>query len=118
MKARIKETGEIINIAEYAIVKLDKCDSYGNPIEMPFESVEILQDKSDDIDWEQRHYDLAKNFTAVMLGRLKKYIANYNCCSSDVNPYRVMAEIAVKTSDALIAELKKGEQNDNTGAER
>ena len=110
MKARIKETGEVINIAEYSIVVLDKCDSYGTPIEMSFEDVEILQDKSDDIDWEQRHYDLAKNFTAVMLGRLKetKFIANSNCCRPDVNPYRLMAEIAVKTADALIEELKKG----------
>ena len=29
MKARIKKTGEIINIADYAKVTLDKCDSWG-----------------------------------------------------------------------------------------
>ena len=34
MKARIKETGEIINISDYARVTLDKCDSYGSPIEL------------------------------------------------------------------------------------
>ncbi len=50
MKARIKKTGEIINIAEYARVVLDVCDSYGNPLELWFDEVEILQDKSDDID--------------------------------------------------------------------
>ena len=32
MKARIKETGEIINISDYARVTLDKCDSYGTSI--------------------------------------------------------------------------------------
>ena len=30
MKARIKKTGEIINIAEYAKVVLESCDSYGD----------------------------------------------------------------------------------------
>ena len=61
MKARIKETGEIINISDYARVTLDKCDSYGNPIELSFDEVEILQERSDNIDWEQRRYELAKS---------------------------------------------------------
>ena len=51
MKVRVKETGEIINIADYARVTLDKCDSYGNPIELSFDDVEILQEMSDNIDW-------------------------------------------------------------------
>lgn len=34
MKARIRKTGEIINIANYAKVTLDQCDSWGNPIEL------------------------------------------------------------------------------------
>ena len=34
MKARIRKTGEIINIANYAKVMLDQCDSWGNPIEL------------------------------------------------------------------------------------
>ena len=46
MKVRVKETGEIINIADYARVTLDKCDSYGNPIELSFDDVEILQEMS------------------------------------------------------------------------
>lgn len=61
MKARIKETGEIINISDYARVTLDKCDSYGSPIELSFDEVEILQERSDNIDWEQRRYELAKS---------------------------------------------------------
>lgn len=50
MKARVKATGEIINIADYARVRLDRCDSYGNPIELSFDEVEILQERSDNID--------------------------------------------------------------------
>lgn len=61
MKARIKKTGEIINVAEYAKVVLDSCDSYGDPLELGFDEVEILQDKSDNIDWEQRMFEIAKD---------------------------------------------------------
>ena len=39
MKAKIKATGEIINIASYAKITLDKCDSYGTPIEVRPEDV-------------------------------------------------------------------------------
>ena len=65
MKAKIKATGEIINIDEYAEVELELCDSYGNPIRYGFDEVEILQDESDDIDWEQRRFELVKT---AMLG--------------------------------------------------
>ena len=34
MKVRIKATGEIVKLSEYAKITLDMCDSYGNPIEM------------------------------------------------------------------------------------
>lgn len=117
MKARIKETGEIINIAEYARVALDKCDSYGNPIEIGFDEVEILQEKSNDIDWEQRRYELAKDFTATLLGRLNydPFTAHLNCCCSDgepVKPYSNIARIAVSVTDALIAELKKTKEEE------
>lgn len=44
MKARIIATGEIINIAEYAKVTLDRCDSFGDPIELPFNEVEIINE--------------------------------------------------------------------------
>lgn len=67
MKARIKETGEIINISDYARVTLDKCDSYGSPIELSFDEVEILQERSDNIDWEQRRYEIAKSMMAAFL---------------------------------------------------
>ena len=42
MKARIKATGEIVNLASYATITLDKCDSLGNPIELKPEEVELL----------------------------------------------------------------------------
>ncbi len=52
MKARIKKTGELVNIADYARIALDQCDSWGNPIELKPEDVELVQETSDsNIDW-------------------------------------------------------------------
>lgn len=93
MKARIKKTGEIINIANYAKVTLDQCDSYGNPIELGFDEVEILQEPKSDIDWEQRRYEIARECTASLM-RIE-ITSEY------------AAKISVEQADALIAELKK-----------
>lgn len=59
MKARIKATGEIINIADSATVTLDVCNEFGNPIEKKFDEVEILQDEesSNPINWEARKWE-------------------------------------------------------------
>jgi hypothetical protein len=46
MKAKIKKTGEIMNIASDAEVILNACDRYGNPIKLGFDDVEILEEKS------------------------------------------------------------------------
>jgi hypothetical protein len=97
MKARIKKTGEIINIAEYAKVELESCDSYGIPIEYGFDEVEILQDKSDDIDWEQRRFELVKT---AMLGLMAGHHTIYDAGK--------LPSVAINYADALIVELKKG----------
>lgn len=44
MRAGIKNTGEILNIADYATITLDNHDSYGNPIEVKPEEIELIQD--------------------------------------------------------------------------
>ena len=102
MKARIKETGEIINISDYARVTLDKCDSYGSPIELSFDEVEILQERSDNIDWEQRRYELAKS---AIQGRLSNQYGDVLVGERD---FEEVAVSSVEFADALIAELKKG----------
>ncbi len=102
MKARIKKTGEIINIASYAKVTLDLCDSYGNPMELGFDEVEILQEPTSDIDWEQRRYEIAKDMMAA-------FLSNYSDNIHSGNPDE-QAKWAVVFADALIAELKKGGQ--------
>lgn len=110
MKARIKKTGEIINIANYAKVTLDQCDNWGNPIELGFDEVEILQEPTSGIDWEQRRYEIANNCINGILGNDEMVdLANdaglkRNCRDIPTN----VAKMAVAFADALIAELKKG----------
>ncbi len=111
MKARIKETGEIINISDYARVTLDKCDSYGSPIELSFDEVEILQERSDNIDWEQRRYELAK---AAMQGILSdEEEVGYACSEAtykENEKYTIpvaVARFAAACADALVEELKQ-----------
>ncbi len=52
MKAKIKKTGEIVNIAEWAKIALDKCDSWGNTIELRPEEVELIQEPTEDEHWQ------------------------------------------------------------------
>ena len=98
MKARVKATGEIINIADYARVTLDKCDSYGDPIELSFDEVEILQERSDNIDWEQRRYELAK---AAMQGFCSN--SHEQVMNASLN---MTVEWSLGFADALIKKLK------------
>ena len=84
-----------MNIAEYATVKFDACDSYGSPIEKHFEEVEILQEKTSDdgIDWEQRRYEIARE---LMKANLDTYATREH-----------LVKWCVESADALIEELKK-----------
>lgn len=104
MKARIKKTGEIINIANYAKVTLDKCDSYGNPIELGFDEVEILKEPTSDIDWEQRRYEIAKS-------ALQGFCANSEPSIAQGTTFQQITGWSIEIADILIAELKKGGSN-------
>lgn len=103
MKARIKKTGEVVNIADYAKVTLDRCDSWGNPLEYPLDEVEIIEERADDIDWEQRRYEIAKEMLTVIFQETKEYSS-----SGGISDYHDIPKLAVDYADILIAELKKG----------
>lgn len=98
MKAKIKKTGEIINI-EYSQIVLEKCDSYGNPISISLEDVELIPDVKEDnfpkIDWEQRKYELAKAAMIAMLG------------GEPISRGEVAADRIVGIANNIIEELKK-----------
>lgn len=98
MKARIKATGEIVKLAEYARITLDMCDSYGNPIELKPEGVELISDDNGDTsttDWNQVRVQASIGAMQVILGK------------NNYDTYKDIAEQAVGYADALIKELKK-----------
>ena len=114
MKAKLKKTGEIINIADYARVVLDKCDSYGNPIEVGLDEVSYLCDDdglilgmpkftpskilevNDITDWQQVRINAA---IAAMQGLL----STEKFCDS---PDSFITNNAIELADALIQRLK------------
>lgn len=98
MKARIKATGEIVNLAEYAKITLDFCDSYGNPIELKPEDIELISDNNGDTsttDWNQVRVQASIGAMQVILGK------------NNYDTYKDIAELAVGYADALVKELKK-----------
>ena len=99
MKAKIKDTGEVVDVHWEGNLDawLGKLPS-GRFREFKERELEFLE--TNNIDWEQRHYEIAKDIMAAFLS---------NSCS-DIhtgNPDE-QAKYAVMFADALIAELKKG----------
>ena len=96
MKARIKKTGEIVNIAEYATITLDAHDSWGNPIEMKPEYIELIQETGEDEHWQGVRERAA-------IAALNGLLSN----PSNDGSFEDFAKDAVSCADALIEELKK-----------
>lgn len=99
MKARIKATGEIVEVEDLyddgtALVK----DRYFKVSELDFfEDFEA-------IDWEQRRYEIAKSAMQGMLAHSTRYRPR----NPNMNWHNAIAEEAKELADALIKELKKG----------
>ena len=99
MKARIKKTGEIVNLAEYATITLDSHDSWGNPIEVKPEEVELIQEPTEDEHWQ----DVRERAAIAAMGQLIGMGRDdgYKYSPSEVANY------AVVYANELIEELKK-----------
>lgn len=98
----VKKTGEVLNVAEYAKVATDHCNSWGNPVEYSLDEIEIIPDEPQaegkpSVDWGQRRYEIARDCLAALI-QGKSIIENDR-----------LANIAVNTADRLI-EILKGEQ--------
>lgn len=117
MKARIKETGEIIDVKfsvhpNPAVDETfwwckDKQESY-HTWELDFLEVDTTRKF---IDWEQRRYEIAKEAMGALISS-----PSYQFCEVNnyyevyIEPSEDVAKDAVKYADALIEELKGGEQ--------
>ena len=97
MKAKIRATGEIVD------VKMTKWGMYGDATNMnrlyALHDIEIIEDTTENvnnIDWEQRRYEVAKE---AMLRMIDPNVLTQKYC--------VMAGNAVEFANALIEELKE-----------
>lgn len=104
MKARIKKTGEIIKVADYAKIVLDKCDSYGTPIEMRPEEVELIDDVSEDSHWQDVRERAA---IAAMQGMMaNSELLESTGFSGTYYKWHIERK-AVEYANALVEQLKK-----------
>lgn len=114
MKARIKKTGEIVNIAEYATIELEMCDSYGDPVCLAPEDIEIIQDVAEDEHWQdvrERAAIAAMQGTITILGSSDRsaftevVVAGYR--GKEKTYPKEIAEFAIACADSLIEKLKR-----------
>ena len=121
MKKRLRKTGEIVDVINYYNLmsaerdtndSVSYIDSKGEEhhhekgLNLWWDFEDIEKTLSTDIDWEQRRYEIAKT---VVHGQLTGPIIE----GVDPNPsIPDLAKLAVNIADALIAELKKGGNNE------
>jgi hypothetical protein len=108
MKVKIKATGEIANIADYSTVRLDKCDSYGVPIDYTFDEVEFINEptenengiSSPNMPSEQRmRYELTKAAMQSIL--MRDFYKRHPI------PIVELSGEAIKIADEIIKQLKE-----------
>jgi hypothetical protein len=93
MKAKIKETGEIVEVKQKGTVHISS-PAYHTTDNRIIPSFALEFEKN--IDWEQRRYEIAKEVFASIY---------------DIFQNEHLEKVSVHAADALIAELKKvGEQ--------
>lgn len=106
MKAKIKATGEIVKLAEYAMITLDMCDSYGNPIELKPEDVELIHDVKENnfpnTDWNQVRIQAA-------ISAMQGFCSNSHPQMVDAK-LSTIAEWSAALGKHLIKELKKEQE--------
>ena len=113
MKAKIKTTGEIIKIADYAKITLNKCDGWGNPIEVRPEEIELIQEVSEDEHWKnirEKAAIAALNGTITILSNsdrtaFREIIVEGFSGNKKTYPNEI-AEFAIACADAFVKQLK------------
>ncbi|WP_373804337.1 hypothetical protein [Bacteroides heparinolyticus] len=115
MKAKIKKTGEIVEVINYS--KHNHCIEYGGDNAFgeyetkSLDDVELILDEQVGIDWEQRRYEIAKEVMAAFIaGPSYQFCVNNNYYEASLARPWAVAEDAVDYAEALIEELKKDKQ--------
>ncbi len=96
MKARIKKTGEILELASYAKLTFNACNSYGDPITLAPEEVELIQDTTEDEHWQ----DVRERAAIAAMQGVMNFFG-----SIDYNK-ETIAKLAIEQADELVKQLK------------
>lgn len=113
MKARVKATGEIFEIASYATIPMECCDSYGNPLSFSFDEVEILSEGNDLKESEVPDYWTRLEHQAAigtMQGMLNNSLLIASLLKVNKSHEGIVAEvtgIAIRYAHALVEKMKE-----------
>lgn len=101
MKAKIKSTGEIVDISPSGVTSVQRtCTKYATKDGR--ELLDLALEFLPNVDWEQRRYEIAKE---AMNGLLSAPVVD----GVDPNPsFKDIATFSVRLADAIIEELKGG----------
>lgn len=100
MKAKIKSTGEIVDISPSGVTSVKRtCTKYATKDGR--ELLELALEFLPNIDWEQRRYEIAKEAMSGLLAAPVAHRIGPDLICEDV------VTLSVKLADALIEELKR-----------
>lgn len=115
MKARIKATGEIINVRSYSAVnnevESEHCDSYGNFKTYDTSDILLILDKQEPerIDWDEKLIELSGMAMQGIISSKRYYTVDTKYC---ISTYTYMensrvASLSVGIAKELIKQLKE-----------
>lgn len=110
MKARHKITGEIVEVIRYGNdgSYTEFINSKGIVCNLPISFYDSFEEVVEDtIDWERRRYEIAKEMLPISA---KSVNADAKDWMVGMSYPKASAILAIRYADALIEELKKGEE--------
>lgn len=105
MKIKIKETGEIKIVADYARVQVEDCDSYGTPLEYPLDEIELLQQTESNIDWIKFKANAIVEIAKSIIS--SEVVITELCRGTDIHTSKLIAGFASEVVDELMKQLEK-----------
>lgn len=105
MKAKIKGTGEIVEVKQKGTVHIS-CPAYHTTDNRIIPSFALEFEKN--IDWEKRRYEIAKEAMQGILSNESIVIMLNDKSNEYYSMAKDIGKAAVTYADSLIAELKKG----------
>ena len=115
MKAKIKETGEIITVGEYdsngfGDLSYRDCSHEEGRCYKAYE-LDFEVDNQKSIDWEQRRYELIKDLTCSMLSNSEFFTRCRDRIHTHLDYQKIAINCAFHYADEMIKQLKE-EKND------